>query len=237
MIWDFQLHKTYHRRNDIHRRYKGQEQSGISTPASCPGVFIFTGSGAEHVGYQDAFQADGSFRYTGQGQTGDMRMVAGNKAICEHVKNGKDLLLFQKVNRAGLVRFEGLFTCSGWEFEEQEDAEGNLRKAIVFTLVPQGGLANEAEDLATHAPEKVPFHTLRNNALKAVETPEQKAGAKRATTVYARSKAVRDYVLERSKWKCEHCHASAPFVTPQGAPYLEAHHILRLSDGGPDHPK
>jgi len=25
-------------------------------------------------------------------------------------------------------------------------------------------------------------------------------------------------------------------MTPQGRPYLEAHHVRRVSDGGPDHP-
>lgn len=59
-----------------------------------PGVFIFTGHGAGHIGYQDVFEADGSFRYTRQGQLGDMRMISGNRAIRDHVQNSKDLLLF-----------------------------------------------------------------------------------------------------------------------------------------------
>jgi 5-methylcytosine-specific restriction protein A len=33
------------------------------------------------------------------------------------------------------------------------------------------------------------------------------------------------------------CRAPAPFRTPSGAPHLEPHHIRRLSDGGPDHPR
>jgi hypothetical protein len=28
----------------------------------------------------------------------------------------------------------------------------------------------------------------------------------------------------------------APFISETGRPYLEPHHIRRLSDGGPDHP-
>ncbi|WP_219811882.1 hypothetical protein, partial [Parasaccharibacter apium] len=109
MLWPFELHRSYHRRNDIHARFGGQQQGGISTPADAPGIFIFTGHGAGHVGYQDAFEADGSFRYTGQGQLGDMRMISGNRAIRDHVQNGKDLLLFQQTKKGGPVRFEGLY--------------------------------------------------------------------------------------------------------------------------------
>ena len=35
---------------------------------------------------------------------------------------------------------------------------------------------------------------------------------------------------------CEGCGQPAPFITPEGEPYLEVHHLRRLSDGGPDHP-
>ncbi len=30
---------------------------------------------------------------------------------------------------------------------------------------------------------------------------------------------------------------AAPFSTPDGRPFLEAHHTRRLSDGGPDDPR
>ena len=109
MLWPFELHRSYHRRNDIHARFGGKQQGGISTPANAPGIFIFTGHGAGHVGYQDVFEADGSFRYTGQGQLGDMRMISGNRAIRDHVQNGKDLLLFQQTQKGDPVRFKGLY--------------------------------------------------------------------------------------------------------------------------------
>src|SRR5215208_5581705 len=34
----------------------------------------------------------------------------------------------------------------------------------------------------------------------------------------------------------EGCSTPAPFVRSDGTPYLEPHHLRRLSDGGPDHP-
>ena len=50
--------------------------------------------------------------------------------------------------------------------------------------------------------------------------------------VYERSRDVRRYVLARSKGKCEGCSGPAPFSRPDGTPYLEPHHLKRLSDGG-----
>lgn len=76
MHWPFIIHQTYIRRVDIHEAFGGQRQSGIVTPKDVPGIFIFTGHGGGAIGYQDVFQADGSLRYTGQGQTGNMVMAS-----------------------------------------------------------------------------------------------------------------------------------------------------------------
>jgi 5-methylcytosine-specific restriction enzyme A len=43
-------------------------------------------------------------------------------------------------------------------------------------------------------------------------------------------------VLALAKGKCGACGATAPFLRPDGTPYLEPHHLRRVSDGGPDHP-
>ena len=56
-------------------------------------------------------------------------------------------------------------------------------------------------------------------------------------TVYERSRIVRAYVLARAKGLCEYERRPAPFVREDGEPYLEPHHIERLSDGGPDDPR
>src|SRR5262249_23883287 len=71
-------------------------------------------------------------------------------------------------------------------------------------------------------------------ALAAAIELSQRSEGKR--NVYERSWAVRNYVLARANGKCEACGASAPFLRADGTPYLEPHHLRRLSDGGPDHP-
>ena len=47
---------------------------------------------------------------------------------------------------------------------------------------------------------------------------------------------VKAYVLRRAGGICELTGEPAPFLTKDGQPYLEVHHIRRLSDGGLDHP-
>lgn len=54
------------------------------------------------------------------------------------------------------------------------------------------------------------------------------------TTVYPRSKAVRDQVLLRAQGSCEYC-GEVGFKTNAGSLYLESHHITPLSEEGIDH--
>jgi len=71
----------YNRRRDIHGRYGGNWQSGISTSATQPYIFIFTGkAGAQH-GYADRWENHNVFSYTGEGQSGDMEFTRGNLAL------------------------------------------------------------------------------------------------------------------------------------------------------------
>jgi 5-methylcytosine-specific restriction protein A len=53
---------------------------------------------------------------------------------------------------------------------------------------------------------------------------------------FYRDPMVRAWTLQRSGGKCECCARPAPFVDSLGMPFLESHHILPLSHGGPDVP-
>jgi 5-methylcytosine-specific restriction protein A len=52
---------------------------------------------------------------------------------------------------------------------------------------------------------------------------------------YVRSPAVVAYVVQRAAGLCELCGRS-PFITDSGAVFLEVHHLVQLSAGGPDTP-
>lgn len=131
---------SIHVRRDLHARFGGQQQGGISTPSRFPIIFLFTGVTGEAFGYTDGWSADGSFQYSGEGQVGDMEFVRGNKAIRNHSITDKDVHLFQSL-RDGKVRYIGQF-----EYLEHErvsgvpDRAGNPREAILFRLRPIGML-------------------------------------------------------------------------------------------------
>jgi 5-methylcytosine-specific restriction protein A len=45
---------------------------------------------------------------------------------------------------------------------------------------------------------------------------------------------VKRYVKDRAEGKCELCGKQAPFTTTKNEPYLEVHHLITLSEDGPD---
>jgi DNA-directed RNA polymerase subunit M/transcription elongation factor TFIIS len=79
---------------------------------------------------------------------------------------------------------------------------------------------------------------LRKKAVEsAVEEVPQGASTKQhETPTYNRSPAVKEYVKARADGMCEGCREAAPFTSKTGEPYLHAHHIHELSDGGSDTP-
>ena len=126
--------QVYHRRSDIHAKYGGQEQGGISTPRNHPYVFLFSGDSGEQYGYKDGWTAADTYRYSGQGQRGDMQLHRGNRAIANHVRDGKTIHLFEKVSN-GHYRYSGEMEYVKHDLEDRVvDADGNTRTAIVFTL-------------------------------------------------------------------------------------------------------
>jgi 5-methylcytosine-specific restriction protein A len=236
----FEVGHVYRRRQDIHGRFNGQRQGGISTPSEHPLIFIFTGEAGEQYGYRDEFRPDGTFWYTGEGRSGDMVMQKGNRAIRDHAENGKALHLFEYVGR-GLVRYMGEARYLSHHVEERPDKDGDLRKAIIFeldvepgTVEPQGD-APAPEAIAESALWSRPLPEVRDLALKPPKTTATKV--ERRIITRNRSQAVRVYVLRRAGGVCEACGREAPFKTKRGRPYLEPHHIQRVADGGPDDPR
>lgn len=231
MSWGFEKGRVYNRRQDIHGRFGGQQQGGIITPANHNVVIIITGEeGLEH-GYADRQRPDGVFEYFGEGQIGDMPWVRGNRAVAAHTAEGRSLLLFRKV-REGL-RFEDEMVYEGHQVRRAPDREGNMRDAIVFELRPLDAI-NEAVD-ADPVDMTPVLNELRARAYASADT-NPKAGKQITGTAYERARDVKAYVLARASGACEGCDQPAPFQRKDGTPYLEPHHLYRVSDGGPDHP-
>jgi 5-methylcytosine-specific restriction protein A len=230
MTWGFERGRVYNRRADIHARFGGQQQGGIITPSQHQLVIIITGEEGLAHGYADRRRPDGAFEYFGEGQVGDMQMLRGNAAIANHSTNGRSLLLFRK-GKMGLT-FDGEYVYETHHYEPAPDREGNNRQAIVFELRP---IENVDEELEHQQPVTAPLRQLQDEAFEAANLAPGRRVV--AMTVIERSRRVRDYVVARGVGHCEGCGAPAPFLRPNRTPYLEPHHIRRLSDGGPDDPR
>ena len=70
-----------------------------------------------------------------EGQVGDMEFKRGNKAIKNHILDNYELHLFKNISN-GYVKYMGKFVYEGYEIDEGYDTKGNLRKIIVFKLIP-----------------------------------------------------------------------------------------------------
>jgi hypothetical protein len=186
----FEVGRIYNRRDDLHERYGGQRQGGISTPKDQPFVLLFTGRSGEQYGYRDGWDENGVFLYTVEGQAGDMEFRGGNRAIRDHAKDGKDLHLFQHLGKGQGYRYLGRFSCSTWEFREGVDRYGNPRRVIVFHLV-QPEEVMSADIPAASSPLDATTKQLRERAYEAASQAEQGEPKEAKRFYYERSTAVR----------------------------------------------
>jgi 5-methylcytosine-specific restriction protein A len=228
-----------YRRRDLHDQYGGQRQGGISTPSQYPFILLFTGESGEQHGYMDGWSADGLFLYTGEGQQGDMTFIRGNAAIRNHINDGKDLHLFAQVKK-GYVRYIGQMVCTGFHTQAGPDTTGHVRQMMIFELTPLSAFEEPTPSETASPPlpaldTSLSLDDLRHKAL--ADAAPTRDPVERQTFYRQRSQWIRLYALRRANGQCEGCSVAAPFKTPDGQPYLEVHHIRRLSDGGPDHPR
>jgi 5-methylcytosine-specific restriction protein A len=238
----FAVGQAYRRRDDIHLKYGGSWQNGISSSSTSPAIFLFTGDTGEQYGYRDGFDEAGVFSYSGEGQVGDMTFRSGNKSVRDHAETGRGLYLFKSTGKGNAQRFVGEFTLANHSVRRGPDRNGDERDIIVFHLLrvsePAADLVPPSTEPTAQTIATPPSLTdARIRAIAACSGKQGGAGQEAVQTIYARSGAVRDYVILRAQGKCEGCLTSAPFMGMDGLPYLEAHHTTRLSDGGIDHPR
>ncbi len=70
-------------------------------------------------------------------------------------------------------------------------------------------------------------------SLRELDTNIDASKVETTSTVYPRSREVREQALRRAKGCCEYC-GTKGFITKAGSIYLESHHIVPLSEGGVD---
>lgn len=137
------------------------------------------------------------------------------------------------------VRFREL-DGETWKVEEYSDSTGDL--SLVRGGASVGGEAEPALAHPAAAPAPTPLTEAAAPSEPATTPPQppvfvdQFSLPQRHATVgtaFDRSAKVRREVLERAQGACELCNEPG-FVTASGAIFLETHHVVALSDDGPD---
>jgi len=92
-------------RSDVHDRYGGVRQGGISPSSTSPNVLLFTDDAAnrQHGYLRDHWDSTDLFLYCGEGQVGHQTLIRYNGSVLHHRADGKALRLFQGVR--GTVRY------------------------------------------------------------------------------------------------------------------------------------
>src|SRR6266511_354747 len=130
-------------RRELHARFGGRRQGGISPSRKVPCVMFFTDplTGHRH-GYYDGLDDDGLFNSVGKGQRGDQPLVQGNKAILDHAQDGRTLEGFQASGTS--ATYLGEFDLVDHYFTEaHETGTDILRQVVVFRLRALGELPVE----------------------------------------------------------------------------------------------
>lgn len=83
--------------------------------------------------YHDRWTGDGDYIYSGENKLGDQRMVKGNFEICNAKQSGKEIHLFVKFSPHEYY-YQGVFELVGYTYEDDYDADGDLRKEYKFRL-------------------------------------------------------------------------------------------------------
>ena len=109
------------------------------------------------------------------------------------------------------------------------------RRHLVFQVEVSPCQSDPADDKNEQELWQQSLTTLRKKAVASSQTA--RTPTERKALVRQRSAAIKVYVLKRANGICEACGENAPFKTSAGRPYLESHHIRRLSDWGPDDPE
>ena len=208
----FEVGSVYNRQRDIHQVFGGQERGGITTPSDCPFVFLFTGESGEQFGYSDGWRPDGVFAYTGEGQQGDMTFVRGNRAIRDHMTDGRDLLLFEATKtRETTASSVVLRLRDGRRSRLPTAMENNETQSSLNSYRLQRRSRLRAWSLMKQISKANRSRIFRSLALAAAATPKVPSKESQRT-YYIRSAKVKAYVLKRANGHCEPCKKAAPFV-------------------------
>lgn len=123
--------------------------------------------------------------------------------------------------------------------KQTKDDNSNLHDSS--NVVEENKASIESQDQQDYNENQQSTSTNLSELRKKAQDSANETVSKDATTTtpqpqYSRSSAIREYVMARADGICEGCGEPSPFTSKTGEPYLHAHHIHELSDGGSDTP-
>ena len=137
--WDIAPGTTLLRR-EVHTRYGGSRQSGISPSAKSRNVFVFSDlETGKKFGYDkhEGRHEDGSYRYTGEGQIGNQTLKSnGNAALLSAETKDRSIRLFKTDGTSATYIGEYTLGDPPYRVERALDRDNKERNVLVFNLMP-----------------------------------------------------------------------------------------------------
>lgn len=178
--------------------------------------------------------------YTGQGKKGNQELTRANKKLLESKSNDTRVYLFEVYKEHEYV-YQGEVELVGLPYQViEEDEDGIERYVWKFPLKKVDGSFSfpisekqylEIEKSKNKQIKKLNEHQIKEKALKVDGIVDAKQVI---TTNRSRNPYVSKYVKNRANGKCDLCGKEAPFKNEDDSPYLESHHVITLSENGPD---
>jgi len=223
-------------RAEVQRFVGGNAQAGIFYAASGPSIAVLdVVHRRQATGYANVWLTPDVFEYAGQGLVGDQELTGANERLLQHAEDGRDLYLFTQLRRGGVLRFDGEMVVEDCQ-PRRVERNGRQDRVYFFRLRRVESIEVAVENmLVTEVAADLPLAELRKRAQEAAHVPKDDA-QRRLRNIYRRAYDVSAYVLARAGGVCEGGGEPAPFIRADGRPYLEAHHIDKVGDGGPDAP-
>ncbi|MFI9149502.1 hypothetical protein [Streptomyces sp. NPDC053367] len=169
-------------RRELHERFGGTPQGGISPSTTSQMIMVFVAESPlphEFTGWGE----DGVFHLTGAGVHGDQEMTRGNLALLRHTDSGRAVHVFHQLPKTAEVRHYrhlGRFEvdpAQPYYTADAPDASGIMRTVIVFRLRPVGATVTGGPRLPvtpateTRILKAAPEPRLEPARLRVQETP------------------------------------------------------------------
>ena len=185
--------------------------------------------------YADRWEGD-ILHYTGMGSSGNHSLeFAQNKTLNESKTNKIPVYLFEVFTSKQYV-FQGEVELIDNPYQEMQSE----RKVWMFPLRIKKGKPLTINQHQLEQLEKNEVRKIKNLSLNQIKNLAEKKPLKQPSqrkvesSSYIRDYRVKEYALIRAKGKCQLCEKDAPFISKEGKPYLEVHHIDYMAKGGLD---